>query len=112
MEFIGPLLLQFTVTSPLFITWIVGIVLAALRLREDPTRFRLTLVALVLLLAAGIAGQTVSLVLPISLQRNGVTPAQLGLVLGWVALANTLVQTGAWVLLLVALFRRSPGQHR
>ena len=106
MDLIAPVLLQLAVTSPLLLVWLVGIVLAALRL-HDP-RFRLVLAALILFLILGVAGTVVNLVVPISLQRRFMPASEIGVILGGIGLVRVLLETVAWGLLLVALFRRTP----
>ncbi len=105
MDLIGPVLLQLVFTSPLLLLWIVGIVLACLRLR-DP-RFRLVLIAMVLFLVLGVAGTVVTLALPIQLQRRNMTATEIGAVLSTVGIIRVLLESGGWVLLLVALFQRT-----
>jgi len=106
MDLIVPVLLQLAVTSPLLLVWLVGIVLAVLRLHD--ARFRLVLIALILFLILNVTGTVVNLVLPISLQRRFMPAAEIGAILGGVGLVRVLLETVGWVLLLVALFRRTP----
>lgn len=103
MDLIGSTFLQLALSSPLFLVWIIGIVLAALRLREP--RFRVVLIALVLFLILGIGGVIINSVLPVTLMRRSFTAAQVGGVLGFVGLIRIILEAGTWGLLLIALFR-------
>lgn len=68
MDRLAPLLLQLAIPFPLLLIWTVDLVLAALRFGEP--RFRLAVVALVLVLL-GISAPAVNLVVPITLERRG-----------------------------------------
>ncbi len=106
MDLILPVLLQLAITSPLLLIWIVGIVLAALRLHEP--RFRLVLIALILFLLLGIAGTVINLILPITLQQRYMSAAQIGAILGGIGIVRVLLESVGWLLLFVALFQRTP----
>jgi len=109
MDLIAPVLLQLAITSPLTLIWLVGTVLAALRLQEP--RFRLVLIALLLFLVLNIASTVINLVLPISLQRRFMSTAEIGGILSVVGIVRVLLEGVGWVLLLVALFQRSAEKH-
>ena len=103
MELFGPILLQLAVNTPLYLAWLVGIVFALIRWRAS-LRFRLVGIALVVFLLVGLAATVMNTVLPITLMREGLGAARLGLVLSVVNVVHTLVSTAGWVLILVALF--------
>ncbi|MGY2893167.1 hypothetical protein [Deinococcus sp. UYEF24] len=106
MDLIVPVLFQLAINSPLFLIWVVGIVLASLRLRER--RFRLVLIALLLFLILNIAGNVINLTLPITLQRRNMGASEIGAVLSTVGTVRVLLESVGWVLLLLALFQRTP----
>ncbi|WP_216328610.1 hypothetical protein [Deinococcus aestuarii] len=100
------LLIQLAVASPVWIVLVVGIVLAAGRRDEAPARYGLMLAALVLFLVLGVAGTLVSALLPFVAVRQALTATQMGVVYAVTGVASTLLHAAAWVLLLIAVFRR------
>ncbi|WP_102125354.1 hypothetical protein [Deinococcus planocerae] len=108
------LLLQLAVASPVWIVLVVGIVLAAGRRREAPARYGLMLAALVLFLVLGVGSALVGALLPWTVVRQALPAAQVGAIYAVIGVVNTLLHAVAWVLLLVAVFRRPtvqrPGQ--
>ncbi|BDP41552.1 hypothetical protein DAETH_15210 [Deinococcus aetherius] len=64
------------------------------------------LIALILLLVTGVVGTAANAVLPFLILRGDVGVAGNGLILAAVGVVRTLLDTAAWVLLLLALFPR------
>jgi hypothetical protein len=99
-------LTSMAVQSPLFLAWIVGIALAAINWRKNPRVSLLVTIALGLLLLVGLVGGAAQVALPIALMSQGLGPVQVGAVITAVSAVRILIDTAAWALLLVALFRQ------
>ncbi|MBC8161442.1 MAG: hypothetical protein H7Z42_09515 [Roseiflexaceae bacterium] len=93
---------------PLYVVWVVGIVLAFGRRGERPRAARLAIVAFATFLASSLFFGCLQSYLVFSLPRGGLEPQQYGLIFGVVGLAATLLHTAGWVVLLLALFGREP----
>jgi uncharacterized membrane protein len=94
------------IQSPLFLAWIVGIALAVINWRRHPARSLLVTIALAIMLVVGVVGGAIQAVLPFTLIDQGMSASQMGVVFSALGLVRILLDTAAWALLLVALFRR------
>ena len=95
------LLPQLLVQLPLWVAWLVGIVLALVFWRKHPRPSMLALIAVVLLLLQSLVG-IVELVWIVSQMR--LTTEQRGVLVSLLAGARTIISTVAWGLLLGAQF--------
>ncbi|UBV41893.1 hypothetical protein LAJ19_09580 [Deinococcus taeanensis] len=98
---------------PLLIVWVVGTVLAALRVRHTPA-LRWVVAALVLLGITRLTGGILLGWLPVWAAEQKVTATTLSPVLTAVAAGRTLLEVIGWLLLLTGVFsgRRHPPASR
>jgi hypothetical protein len=96
-------------STPIYIVWLVGLILAIVNWKKMPKASLLTIIAIVILFLAGVAGQVFSLNYPIMANDSGLSYAKIGLVMAIVGIANVLLTTACWGMLLAAIFgRRNP----
>ena len=88
---------------PLLMVWLVGLYYAYLR-REAPFA-SYVLIGLSLMIMTLIAGRFISIWLPIALSQQGYSTLEMGTFLGLTNFVLTLINAGAWILILMALFR-------
>jgi hypothetical protein len=101
---------QFLPQLPLYLVWLIGMFLALVRWRRHPTPSLLALIAFILFLTSAISG---TLLFAWVLWQRDSTEITRGWMFSFIALGRTVVNTGAWVLLLLALFGwRTPPQPR
>lgn len=93
---------QYAASLPLYLTWLLGIVLALRALRDRPHVARYTLLALLILMGLSLLSIPITATLPLVLRRAPV--ATLGLYFFVIGVVNQLCAAVAWILLLVALF--------
>lgn len=98
---------------PLLAVWIVGIVVALARWWKHPSVSALLAGALLALLVLSLTMRLGSFLIIQSSQQPGQSPQTTGLYLGILAIAGSLIRTGAWAAVLVALFgwRPLPGER-
>jgi hypothetical protein len=94
------------VSIPIYIVWLVGLILAIVNWKKMPKASLLTVIAIVILFLAGVAGQVFSLNYPIMAHESGLSYAKIGLVTAIVGIANVLLTTACWGMLLAAIFGR------
>ena len=90
---------------PLFLVWLVGIVLAVTRWQRHPKVSMLALIALVLTLLETIISNFLSIWLPIMLTEQGTSATQIGTIFGIWRFIASLVGAVIWGLVLAAIFR-------
>jgi hypothetical protein len=103
------LLAQLAFRTPLFIVWLVAIVLALVWWKRHPRVSAFVLAAVVILGAQSFFSAWMTF-LPITLTRAGRTHAEVGAIMSAYGLASTFVSAVGWALLLPAIFgwRRAP----
>ena len=106
MELVIPTVIQLVIHLPQFAIWIAGIYLAVSRRQEHPTGYPLAAVAFGLLLAMSFISVIVTTVLPGFMAQRNMSAAQIGIAFSLFSVVSTVVGTVAWVLVLIALFRR------
>ncbi len=104
MELIMQTLVVLLPRVPLYLIWIVGIVLAVIYRRRDRRVTLLTAVALTLFLAIDLCNLVVTSTAPSLLQNPDLSFRDVSLVLGITNLASVLIGAGAWIIILVAIF--------
>lgn len=102
MDFAIPLLTTLLPALPLYLIWIVGIVLAVIYRGRDRRVTILTAVALLLFLALDIGGRVMTIATPTLMQGQGVETVSM--LLAATNILSTLVSAGAWIMVLVAIF--------
>jgi hypothetical protein len=106
MEFVIPTVFQLAIHLPEFAVWIVGIYLAMSRRHEHPTGYPLAAIAFGIFLVLLVISVTVTIALPGLVIQQGMTARQLSLIFGLFGIVASIISTVAWVLVLIALFRR------
>ncbi|MEF2277638.1 hypothetical protein V3W47_04950 [Deinococcus sp. YIM 134068] len=112
MEMWVSTLVNLSVGFPVYLVLIVGMILAAMRRREAPTRYGLVLAALALHLIVGMGGSVFSTLLPVLIMRGDASPSSFAGVFGIVGVVISLAQAVGWLLLLAALFWRGAADDR
>lgn len=95
---------QYLVQIPVFIVWLVGIVLAVVYWRWHPKVSLLAFIALAAFLVTSLFGSALSMWLPIGLQRRGWALARVGMIVTVVGFIRSLVSATLWGLLIAAIF--------
>ncbi len=106
MELVIPTALQLAIHLPQFAIWIVGIYLAMSRRHEHPTGYPLAALAFGILLVMSFISVIVTTTLPGFMAQRGMTPTQIGMAFSFFSIVSIIVSTVAWILVLIALFRR------
>lgn len=94
--------------APLFLAWVAGIVVAAVTWRKHATLSLLVTIALAIMLVVGVGLGAIQAALPFVLIERGMGAQEVGVALSAVGGLRILLDTVAWALLLIALFRRRP----
>jgi len=96
-------------STPLYIAWLVGLILAIVNWKKMPKASLLTVIAIGILFLISIAGQVFSLNFPIMAHKNDLSYEKIGLVMAAVGFINVLLNTACWGMLLAAIFgQRNP----
>lgn len=90
---------------PVLAVMIGGIIFAVSNWQKHPRVSRLTAIALGVLVALNVVGTILAFWLPITVYRESNSGAALGLTLAIIGFVESLVAAGAWVLLLIAVFK-------
>jgi hypothetical protein len=106
-----PYLAVYLVQIPLYLVWLVGIILSIVFWKKHPTVSLLTLIALAGLLILSIVGVYTSTWLPMTLHAQGLSTARIGIELGIISIASSILSTAFWILLVVALFGWRKGRE-
>ncbi len=88
---------------PLLAVWFVGLYFAW-RWREASFA-RYVTIGLTLMIVLLIASHVISIWLPMTLLQQGYSSVELGGIIGGIGFVFTLLNSGAWILILIALFR-------
>ena len=106
-----PYLSVYLLQLPLYLVWLVGIILSIVFWKKHPTVSLLTLIALVGLLIISIVGTYTSTWLPISLHAKGMSTGRIGIELGIISIVSSILSTAFWILLVIALFGWRKGRE-
>lgn len=107
MEIVVSVLMVMSTSVPLYLLWLVGIVLALVRMREQPHHYRLVAISLAILLVVSVFGIGFSVIMPFMMREDARTFEEITNALVVVNIIGQIVNCIAWVLLLVALFARN-----
>lgn len=99
-----PVLTTYLLRSPLYLVWLVGIILAIALWSRHPKVSLLTTVALSVLLLASLFGTYIDIRLPLLLHSHGMSTSRLSLLISALSFLRALLHAGAWILLLWAIF--------
>lgn len=87
---------------PIYIVWIIALIIALSRWREQPRVARLTTLALSIFLVRGLLYPIIQYLI----LRGGMAVVRIGFLNGILGIGSSLIAALAWVLLLIALFSR------
>ena len=90
---------------PVLVVMIGGIIFAVSNWQKHPRVSRLTAIALGLLVALNLVGTVLAFWLPITIYMETNSGTALGLTLTIIGFVESLIAAGAWVLLLMAVFK-------
>lgn len=97
-------LTQLSTTLPVMIAWLVGIIIAIVRWKKNPKTSLLTLIGLVILMGVHIILSVFNTSFYYLASINGMKGTTVRVIQIVVQIVLSLVASGGWVLLLVALF--------
>ena len=89
---------------PLFIVWLVGLVLSLVYWKKNPKVSLLTLISTAGFLVTSPVFTYLNTRMPLIMQERGLSATQLGARYAILGITHSLVSAGLWVLLLVAIF--------
>ncbi|HEX8227863.1 MAG TPA: hypothetical protein VF826_00970 [Chloroflexia bacterium] len=90
---------------PALAVMIGGIIFAVLNWEKHPRVSRLTAIALGLLIALNVVGTILAFWLPLAVYRGSNSSTTLGLTFAIIGVVESFIAAGAWVLLLMAVFK-------
>jgi hypothetical protein len=96
------------VSSPVYIVWIVGLVIAVTRWSRHPQVSLLAVSGLAILLVREVVATLVAPWLQMSLIRGSMMPSRLGFIFGLLNFVGALIRAVGYGLVLAALFTRRP----
>lgn len=96
---------------PLLIVWLVGIILAITHWRKQPRPSLFTLLAIVIFLIVFVVGTLVNNLGPLFLFERGISHSSFRIISLISNLVLNLFSAGAWVLLLLAIFKQKKSQQ-
>jgi len=103
----GSVLARFATQSPVYLVWVVGMVLAVAYWKRSPKSAAFALAGLLILLGVSFVGVWLDVALPVTLARRTAV-ARTGALLTIIAFVRSLVSAGAYGLLLAAIFVDRP----
>lgn len=103
-EILPAIFLQYAAQAPLYLIWLIGIVLATLRMQRHPRVSTLVIIALILFILQSLIGTALSIWLPLTLRDGGLSASDIGSVFAFIGVFQTLVSAAGWICLLIALF--------
>ena len=89
---------------PVLAVWVAGIVLALTNRHKQPRLSSLVLISFGMFLLLSLLGTFLSIWMPVTFNRYW-SSEQIGLALFILGLVHSFIAAGAWIVLLVALFR-------
>ena len=99
-----PTLTFFLPRLPVFVAWIVGVIIAIVLWRRHPRVSLLTVIALALLFLEAAVGGFLSLWLNLQLGMDRMAPSQVGILLALLDMLRGAIAVVAWGFLLAAIF--------
>lgn len=106
------LVLNYALQIPLYLVWLVGVVLAVISWKRNPKVSLLTVIALAVFFILSGVGTGLNMWLPPTWYERGWMPARIGLLTAAIGFVRTLVDAVGFGLLLAAVFgwRKANGQ--
>lgn len=104
MDYVASIMGEVLVQLPLYITWLVGIVLALVRWKRHPRVSLMTVIALTSMLVLTIAFTSDNLWLPFLIKNLGLGPIDIGPILLIRIIPEFILLPGVWIVLLAAIF--------
>lgn len=92
--------------GPLFIVWAIGLVMAFGKRAENPKRYNLVIIALILFLFNGFIGFISSVFLPIFMMKSGMVYGGFGWFFTVKGAFATIISVIGWVMMLMAVFKK------
>jgi hypothetical protein len=90
---------------PLYLTWLVGLIVAIINWKKAPKVSLFTVIAVVMFFLLNIFGQMFSINFPLWASRQGNMPtAQIGIVMAGIGFVETLFTAACWGLIFAAIF--------
>jgi multisubunit Na+/H+ antiporter MnhB subunit len=90
---------------PVLAVMIGGIIFALSNQHKHPRASRLTTIALAVLVALNLVGTVLAFWLPLTVYRETNSGTALGITLAVIGFIQSLVAAGAWILILMAVFK-------
>lgn len=103
-SFVKALLAGYAPQIPLYLVWFIAMILAFVYLGRHPAVSLLVLAAMSLLIVQSVVGTFLAYWIQFQMEPREWTVAKMASYLAVVALVRTAVSTGAWILLVVAIF--------
>lgn len=103
---LGSLLMQVLVSMPLLVVWVAGLVFAVRQYQQQKQRSTLLISAFILLIIELFISQGFTVAIPWLFNSYSISALQIGIVSTFISVVTTVLACAAWVLLLIALFRR------
>lgn len=97
-------LTNLAVDIPLFIVWLVGIIIAIVRWKKSPRTSLFTILGLLIIAFVRVILSTFAAFFPMIAYNNGMLTDSIGTTFTIVNIIGILIETGGWVLLLLAIF--------
>ncbi len=92
--------------APLFIIWAIALILAFGKRSENPGRYNLIIIAMLLFLFNGFLGFISNVFLPVFLMRSGMGYQSYGWIFTVKGAVSTIFSAIGWALILMALFKK------
>ena len=92
--------------APLFIIWSIGLILAFGRRSENPKRYNLVIIAMIVFLFNGFLGFIANVFLPVFLMKSGMGYQSYGWIFTVKGVFSTLFSVVGWTLILMAMFKK------
>jgi hypothetical protein len=104
MEHLTTFLASQAAHVPLYLAWLVAIVIAIIRWPQHPRVSLIAILAIVTLWVVTAGGMFVAVWLPWSMRRSGATFGEVGRVMMGITILSSLLQAGCWVAIAFAMF--------
>jgi hypothetical protein len=104
MEVLKAIFFNLVTTTPIFIVWAIGIVLALSRWRRHPRASQFTIVALIVMIVVTVATRIIYILLPMTMRSSGWSPTEMAIIYNVIGIGSTLIQAIAWAMILWAIF--------
>jgi hypothetical protein len=96
MEVLKAIFFNLVTTTPIFIVWAIGIVLALSRWRRHPRASQFTIVALIVMIVVTVATRIIYILLPMTMRSSGWSPTEMAIIYNAIAWAMILWAIFGW----------------